>query len=128
MRRTITRLPTEDGWQIDDAFVPAALAPAGELEVLWQFAPAVGLRQLGETSLELRLKQACLSLTVDSRWTAVQPGSPKSRVPNAQGNSPLRGSCSDAFRRRHTAPYLVLRGPAGQSGEYRTVLRRPTAS
>jgi hypothetical protein len=121
VRRTIARLEAEDGWQIDDAFEFADVARAREIEVYWQFAPAVRLERANEKSFLLHLGTTTFSLEFLG-WEQVESLCPApGQVLEPGRTSP--GVCSPAFRKTQLAPYVLLRGRS-EPAVLRSVFRR----
>jgi hypothetical protein len=104
MRRTITHL--DNGWAIDDAFIPATPG-AVDIEVLWQLPPGAHCQPSGQNSFRLQLDGAAVQLAVTG-WKSVdlQPAPDEAQ---ARQRGDLRGLCSPAFRQITSAPFLRLR-------------------
>ena len=121
MRRTITRLEKEDGWQIDDGFYCADPGAFEETEVLWQLAPQVRLRAASDSSFRIETDQASAILRTDSGWSDVQhwcPAPGQEQTPSGQ----MQGLCSSAFRITQVAPFIRLRGRVEGSSVLRTTI------
>ncbi|MFO1498531.1 MAG: heparinase II/III family protein [Verrucomicrobiota bacterium] len=119
--RTITRLPKEDGWQIEDAFQSAAPVNPASIQVLWQFAPTIELRSHAASAKAFDLGPTPLTLAVGASWTEMRIWSP-AKGDTAPPAGQFEGICSDAFRRTHLAPCLLVSSAAGR-GPWQTTIQ-----
>lgn len=124
-RRKITRLPAEDGWQIDDAFEPADPQSGSSIEVFWQLPPRARLTLGGNSVFNIESGDAIVDIELNERWTTVNHGCPNVNDSKVAPEPKLRGSCSPAFRLVEVGPWLLLHGPAS-SEELRTTFRAPS--
>ena len=108
LRRSVTRIDSGNGWQVDDEFAPASALP-GEFTVRWQFAPGSWVKRLDQRKFSLHRADTAITIEVGSNWTAVdlveiEP----ERKPRATISSDLEGVVSPAFRTTAWAPCLKL--------------------
>ena len=124
MRRTITRLESQDGWQFEDGFYPAAQQEPGGTAVFWQLAPNVQLHRAGDQALEIELRQSRISIEWDDHWQKAELPSARANPAYSRELRELRGFCSSAFRRVEWGPFVSLEAAGTTpSAGLRTVVR-----
>jgi hypothetical protein len=119
-RRSLQRLQTVDGWRIDDAFDLAEPGSAAELSVFWQFAPGIRLQPAGKGAYSIWCGESTLSVQMDPGWHDVRCWCPEPGERRPAGSRDLRGTCSPAFRRTESAPFLHLQTSLPSPGLLRT--------
>jgi hypothetical protein len=122
-RRTITLLPEQNGWQVDDTFEPVTPGAGRGVQVFWQLPPKAVLTRASERCFLLKVGSADITIELSKSWTAITHGpAPVSRKPGAAGRD-LRGFCSPAFRRVEAGPWLLLGAAETASAPLRTIFR-----
>jgi hypothetical protein len=120
MRRSVTYLPAENGWQIEDGFDAADSSRPQALAVLWQMSPQVKLRPVTPGYFELQARAAAISMRIEG-WQEVK-AKPDLASAGESEVTPQKGVCSPAFRRIERGPFIQLRGTTGASAALRTLL------
>jgi len=108
IRRSVTRVDSGDGWQVDDEFSPASGTP-GEFTVRWQFPPGSWVKRLEKRKFSLHRAEVAVTIEVGLNWTAVDLVEMEpDRKSGATTLDDLEGVVSPAFRETAWAPYLKL--------------------
>ncbi len=114
IRRSVTRIESGDGWQVDDEFASHA-GIAGEFTVRWQFAPGCWVKRLDKRKFSLHRAEVAITIEVGSNWTVVDLVESKpERKPGAATANNLEGVVSPSFRKTAWAPYLKLTARASE--------------
>ena len=123
-QRQVRRVTGEeqDGWQVDDLFVPGEGAEGKGFQVRWHFAPGTRLSADPNSPRFFRGERRGVRFSVgfDAAWSRVQhfpETSGSVRIP-IQGD--LAGLCSPAFRRIEAGPFVVLTARGVNPARYRT--------
>jgi hypothetical protein len=116
IRRRISRLPSEDGWLVEDELVDGG--PLPEFVVLWQFAPETICREIEPRRFTIARHGTAMEVRVNAAWeaadlTAEPPGTAEA----------LPGTVSPHFRQTAWAPFLrlVARPQGNESCVFQTV-------
>lgn len=99
-RRTVTMLPREEGWRVEDCFQPDGSADY-EFAVHWQFAPESRLEPMGDRKFRVTRRGQTVEVEVDANWSSVEPVSDRR-------DGSFDGICSPDFRETCFAPCLKL--------------------
>lgn len=121
MHRTITRLESENGWQMDDGFQAGDSARSVPIQVLWQLAPGAILQNAAPGSYQIQIRQTALGVVLDPQWKVTVPGQASSPT-TPTDRADFRGSCAPAFRRIEKGPFLLLAGSVQGSSTLQTRL------
>lgn len=119
MRRTLTRLPEGDGWEVADEYV--ARKGIGDFSVRWQLAPGAWIKRTGERRFVLNRGGVSIHMEVDDAWTSVEAVEAGSDGAHKLDDE-LAGTVSPAFRKVEWAPFLklVARPQPGRACVFRT--------
>jgi hypothetical protein len=113
VRRCITRLAQQDGWQVEDQFEPKP-GFANEFDVRWQFAPGAQVQHLADRRFAINLKEVSVIIDVSSDWAKVDLVENPSGTKNPTHPRQFEGIVSPAFRQTLRAPCLKLAAFAGE--------------
>jgi Heparinase II/III-like protein len=114
VERKVTRLEEQDGWNIDDQFVPNRTDSDAEFFVCWQFAPGTRLEKINERRFWLRRQGVSLVAGFDAAWWKAEIFDPESEpeAPSLYLGNPSSGSlagiCAPSFRRLARGPRVRL--------------------
>ena len=106
VHRVVTRRPEDNGWQVEDEFLPAAPQGDAAFEVHWQFAPGTTIEPIQERQFKVTRQGVSLVMGLDAAWASVALVEPTAE--EGQG-TPAPGLVSPGFRLTERAPWMRLR-------------------
>lgn len=112
----------QDGWQVDDLFVPSGPNTSRGFRVCWQFAPGTRIEASPGSPRFFHAQRQGKRFTVgiDSAWTTMSflPETTESVGFPVAGDLP--GLCAPAFRRITAGPRIELTALGSNPSRYRT--------
>ncbi len=114
----------QDGWQIDDLFVPAEHGPSAGFRVCWQFAPGTRLDSSTGSPRFFHGERHGQRFTIgfDSAWATLHSFCETTGSVGFPVSGDLAGLCSPAFRRILAGPRIELFASGSNPSRYRTTI------
>ena len=109
VERTVTRLQEEEGWRVDDDYVPFDPRRPSPFEVNWQFAPGWQVTTLHDRMFVFSKAGVEVQVGLDAAWQKVElivpPGSDEA---SCFHEGDFVGVCSQRFREVRRGPMIRL--------------------
>lgn len=121
VERTLTRLAEEDGWRVDDDYVPNDHRLKTPFEVCWQFAPGWTVKTVHDRMFVFSRDGVSVEVGLDSAWQKVElilPAAGDAKTCFHEGD--FTGVCSRQFREVQRGPLIRLLAPGHNPCLFRT--------